>query len=580
MGQHIIHSILERAAERKSHIYFMNRKGEYRAYSYSDMWNQIKNYAHYFEKNGVKARDKVTLVLPTSEEYLNAFFGAQLIKAIPVSIYPPSFITNMLEWTDESQRMVNSVESKFLITNSQLAPRCKNLAQVCEASVLVAENVEEFNGNFNEVIETLNKDDICFFQFSSGTNGPSKAVMISQENALLNAREIANGLPPKNEDISVCSWLPLYHDMGLVGCLLMSIVNGNDLVLIRPDDFILKPELWLKAIHDFKINSTTAPNFAYGLIAKRVSPEVVEKLDLSSMQAFLCGAEMVYEQTIQSFIKHLAPAKLNPKSVLPVYGMAETTLAVTFTDPEEGIKFFRANPDKLKEKIIEEDLQGTPIACVGKTLESFEVKIVDDNEEKLQEKRVGRILVKSPCVTKGYYNNQMANLDLFIDEWLDTGDQGFLFNNELYICGRVKDIIIVRGRNFFPSFFEDKIYKVSGIRKGRAIVSSLYNENLDTEEVIVLAEADSKKSLEEKKQEIISEIEKTLKQSNLPIGAIEILAPGSLKKTSSGKLKRRYNVECWRNGTLKPSKQITKAEIYRAHLSNTFKKAINRFISH
>jgi acyl-CoA synthetase (AMP-forming)/AMP-acid ligase II len=527
----------------------MNRKAQYRKYSYSQLWKDTKAYAAYFQSKGIKEGDVISFLLPTGEDFLAAFFAAQLIKAIPVSLYPPSSLTDLNAWSNKTKDMIDSVESHHLLTNLRISGLCNKITSD-SISLILCEEISRFKGEPVFDVELFNNQDLCFLQFSSGTTGTPKAVMITQENAITNAKLIADALPCENSKIKVASWLPLYHDMGLVGCLLMSIINDTDIILIRPDDFIMKPNLWLQAIHDNKITCTTAPNFAYGLIEKRVSNEFVQNLDLSSMRAFLCGAEAVYKETMDKFIKHLAPANLDPKSVLPVYGMAETTLAVSFTDREKGMKFITVDRKKLERGRITESNEGLDICSVGEILPSFQVQIVNTKNIKLKNSSVGRILIKGPCVTDGYYNDKLKTEEMFIDSWLDSGDEGFIKDGELYICGRIKDTIIIRGSNYYPTHFEEKLYAISGVRKGRAIVSSVYNENNCCEEVVVLAEAESYDQLRYNKDKIIDEISMTIKNEGLPLYKVELYSPGILLKTSSGKLKRRENISLWKNNRL------------------------------
>ena len=550
MNNHIIHYILERVNEDKSVIRFMNRKGDYREYNYPTLWNDIKKYAAFYKERGVKEGDIVSIILPTCEEYLAAFFAANLMKAIPVSLYPPTSLVDLNGWTANTSQMISSIDCHHLVTNLRISPLCEKLVKTNKLQMMLTENINRSNDLFTLDIEVFNKDDICFLQFSSGTTGIPKAVIISQENALTNARLIIDALPTENENIKTVSWLPLYHDMGLVGCLLMSIVNGSELVLIRPDDFIGRPHLWLKAMHDHKLNCTTAPNFAYGLIQKRVDPKLIASYDLSHVKAMLCGAEVVYKETMTKFIEHMKPSGLDPKTVLPVYGMAETTLAVTFTKKEKGMNFIKVCKKALRKGKIKLDSNGVEICSVGEKLETFDIQIVDENDNSLKDAIVGRVLIKGPCVTQGYFNSPQQTQEMFKESYLDSGDEGFLYEGQLYICGRLKDTMIIRGKNYYPTSIEEKLYNIEGIRKGRAIVSSCYNPKTETEEVVILAEAASYSFLENDRERIIEQIKLVISAENLPLMKAELYSPGILVKTSSGKLKRRENIKLWQSKTI------------------------------
>lgn len=551
LNNHFIHYLLERVGEDKSKLIFAHRTGKYEEIRYPDLWNRVKTYANVLSQMGVKEGDIVAIILPTCKEFITSFFAIQLLKAVPVALYPPTSLAGLSEWNEKTQLMLNSVNAKFCVTD-------KRINQVIHQNIqiLVTDTLQSKTFDFIFDIETFTENQLCFLQFSSGTTGEAKAVMISQRNAILNAKLIRDALPPSNDLISVASWLPLYHDMGLVGCLLMSILNGTDIVLIRPDDFIMKPQLWLQAIHDYRITCTTAPNFAYGLVQKRVSKEVLEKLDLSCMEAALCGAEMVYKETMMKFSEHLKSARFNSSALLPVYGMAEATLAVTFTDKNQGQVFITVLADALEKGEIILSESGVEIYCVGNVLPTFTVKVVNENDEKLEENKVGRVLVSGPCVSSGYYNDEVKTSETIIEGWLDTGDQGFIRDGQLYICGRLKDTMIIRGRNYYPTILEEKIQSISGLRKGKVVVSSCLNPLSETEEVVILAEVCDQKTLKTESHRIKAAIALILSKEGLPLLEIGLMLPGTLKRTSSGKIQRRKNVSLWRNGELQSQPKL------------------------
>lgn len=546
LNSHFMHYLLERVAEDNSKLIFAQRTGKYEDCRYPDLWNSIKTYASVLHKMGVKEGDAVAIILPTCKEFVISFFAIQLLKAVPVALYPPTSLAGLEEWNQKTSSMLGSVKAKVCVTE-------KRIRQVLnqEVQILVTNTLESMSFDFLFEIETFNENQLCFLQFSSGTTGEPKAVKISQKNAILNAKIISDALPVPNHLITVASWLPLYHDMGLVGCLLMSILNGTDIVLIRPDDFIMKPQLWLKAMHDFRITCTTAPNFAYGLIQKRVSVEELEKLDLSCVEAALCGAEMVYKETMNKVSEHLLSARFNPRALLPVYGMAEATLAVTFTDKTKGMSYITVDAGAFEEGSISLSEKGIEIYCVGDILPTFSVKIVDETNLEIYENRVGRVLIQGPCVSEGYYNDDIKSASTIIDGWLDTGDQGFMRDGKLYICGRLKDTMVIRGRNYYPTVYEEKMQNIIGLRKGRVIVSSYMNSHSGTEEVVVLAEVSSSDVLKNDSTRIKSEVTSFISKEGLPLLEIGLVLPGTLKRTSSGKVQRRKNVKLWKNGELR-----------------------------
>ncbi len=564
MNFHTLHFLLERAGEDRSVIRFMDRKAQYREYRYPALLQDTKKYAAYYKKIGLGKDDIISLMLPTCEEFLAAFFAAQMIGAVPVSLYPPASLTDMTEWSDRTSAMINSIESKALITDLNISSLCDDILSSTQISIHTIESINRSVELFRFDIETYKKSDICFLQFSSGTTGAPKAVIITQENAVTNTNIIIEETPIDPIDLSVTSWLPLYHDMGLVGVLMVSLFVGNDLTLIRPDDFIRKPYLWLKAMSDFKTTCTTAPNFAYGLIQKRVPSDKIATYDLSNLKVAMCGAEMVYRETMEKFIAHVKPAKFDCASLIPVYGMAEATLAVAMVDKKRGMSFIKINKEKLAKGHIKLDPNGEEICCIGRMLKSFDLKIIDEKGAKVDDGKIGRVLIKGPSITSGYYNDLEKTLSLFIDDYLDTGDEGFIHQGELYLCGRLKDTMVIRGKNYYPTLFEEKIYHIEGLRKGRVIVSSFYNRKNDTEELVVLAEVSQTTLISKDGDEIKGKIRKIIASESLPIFTIELYSPGVLLRSSSGKLKRRMTLKKWEEGKLltKEAKSLLRTSLF------------------
>jgi fatty-acyl-CoA synthase len=557
LDKHFITCLHKRVHENLDPIYFLNRQGNYREYAYSKLWNDIKKYAQYFRKHSVQANDVVIILLPTCEEFLSAFFALQVLKAIPVASYPPTSLMDLKNWNSRVKQQADQVSCKHIVTDQRIHRAISTATLGKEITIHTTESINlEEDYDFRINLEDYHEEDPCFFQFSSGSTGISKAILIKQKNAILNSHIIRNALPSSLEEISVVCWLPLYHDMGLVGCLLMSILNGTKIVLIRPDDFITKPMLWLKAMHDFKITSTTAPNFAYGLVQKRVEESIIKSFDLSHMKAFLCGSEMIYQETMEKFLDHLKPARLNPLSLMPVYGMAESTLAITFTDLTKGLKFLKVNKKELQKGKVVLDEQGQSICCVGKVLPTFEIKIQNLEGKDCLENEVGKIMIKGPCLTDSFIDHEGRIIEINSADWFDTGDEGFFHDSDLYICGRIKETIIIRGKNYYPTMFEEKILNIEGIRKGRVIVSSIYNQLSNSEEIIVLAELENAKSIQLDISKIKDQIKKVFNDDALPVMTIDLYPSGTLLKTSSGKLKRKETVQRWQENTLIPKIKI------------------------
>lgn len=307
-------------------------------------------------------------------------------------------------------------------------------------------------------VEELDENAISFIQFSSGTTGASKAIAISHKALVSNIESILEGVGEVKLAVNCVSWLPLYHDMGLVGALLATLASHGDLTLIKPEDFVRKPYLWLKAISDQKANVTVAPNFAYGLVAKRISDQQILGLDLSSLKVALCGAEMVHASTLNSFIDKFSEFNFSANALAPVYGMAEGTLAVSFSELNRGFESCIFDQAALSAGEVKESSSGVELCSVGGPVKDVEITILGGAGSKLPENEVGEIAFYSPALFSGTLTKSGLDKVEFSETTpYKTGDQGFVYKNKLYICGRIKEMMIIRGKNYLPTSFESKI---------------------------------------------------------------------------------------------------------------------------
>jgi fatty-acyl-CoA synthase len=530
---------------------FMNRKGEYTTYTYSFLWRKSLMYAQYFKEQGVKKGDTISIILPSCPEFIMTFMATQILGAVPVSLYPMMSLGEVSAWKDRTFTMMNQVNCKHFLGNSML----KGLidTELADNNIL-GHTIEDINTkkelyDFDTSLFPT-KDDLCFLQFSSGTTSAPKPVMISQENAIINATLVADQIGIPKDQINTVTWLPLYHDMGLVGTFLASILGGKNLIIIRPDDFIRKPYLWFKAITDYKAQVTTAPNFAYGLACKRVTPKQMEQLSLESLHLSGCGGEAVYKETIDKFIEKFKHVGLDPDCITPMYGMAEATVAVSFSSHNEPVKWRSFDEEQLSLGKVSSCPNGKFLCSLGKPLDTFKVEVRDENGDILEENKVGRLYLMGPSVFKGYFNDDEKTKASFKYSMLDTGDQGFISNGEIYVTGRAKDTMIIRGRNYYPTIFEESLTAIAPLREGRVIVSSHWFKESDSEEMIVLAEVKDERDLKNV-DDLTKIVAKRLSETGeLNPKIISFYKAGTLPRTSSGKLRRSHAVKLWKEEKL------------------------------
>lgn len=554
--QSLCHLLEERSQNRYTQIKILHLSGNIDEISYQSLYEKAKIVAANLQAQGIQPGSAIALLLPTCTEFLYSFFGIQLAGCIPVAIYPPLRLGVIDEWLVQAKKQLSSVQAQAVLTNKIGTSLPLDVPFGCLDAIKIATSQEK---KFSPT--PIHK--YAFIQFSSGTTGVSKPVCISHRNVLENSiaiiNTIANGIKSDPKTAVTVSWLPLYHDMGLVGALMTSILANSQLILIRPEEFIGYPLVWLKAISDYKANITVAPNFGYGLCVRRLNDEQRNSLDLSCLQVALCGAEMIHPQTIQEFNEKFASCGLSEAALTPVYGLAEATLAVTFSDPSKLIEWTHFKASSLQPGLkVEAVEKGTALADVGKPIEKTEVEIRNDDDKVLPEGTVGSIWVRSPSIMEEYYGQPELTAEAKKGSFLHTGDYGFFFQERLFITGRKKEILNVRGQKYDPSLVERSLLIFDELREGCAVAFSSRIESSDSEELFVVTEL--KKGIKltaEQKTEIERKIIGKISSDHmLTAKRVEFVPSNSLPRTSSGKIKRNLTKQMWEQGLLNKKKGL------------------------
>jgi acyl-CoA synthetase (AMP-forming)/AMP-acid ligase II len=481
----------------------------------------------------------------------------QLAGGIPAALYPPFRLGKLDEYFARLRKMLGKIGVRYLITEGRirklLGPGVVGVQSL--EDVFEAKDLQTGSGRWQPV--DVDPDEAAFLQFSSGTTVEPKAVMVTHTNLLANLTMMQQALVYRGEDEidngCVC-WLPLYHDMGLVGCLYLGMYYPGTVTYMGPDTFLAKPAIWLRTLSRYKSAISPAPHFAYSLCATKIKDEEMEGVDLSRWRAALNGAEPIESDGVQRFAERFAKWGFKPEAMTPVYGLAEAGLGVTFTDLDDLPRFTEFSREGLWNGGTGHLGEGRRIVSVGRALPGVEVAIYDDQEQQVPGGRVGRIWVKGPSITKGYWESPELTANMIHGDWLDTGDLGFFHDGELYIAGRAKDLIIIRGRNYAPQEMEELLLDVEGVRKGCAVAVSTMIES-EGEQLIILAEKDprSKRPTEETIAEINHCI---LTGLSLKPRDVELLDPGTLPRTSSGKLRRSEALRQFLAGELVPPDKV------------------------
>lgn len=522
------------------------------AISYADLFAQARRMATGLVTRGLLPRQTVALMLPTSRDYLSSFFGVLLAGGIPVPIYPPARLAQIDDHLRRHARILANAEAVFIVT----VPQAKGVAALLRREVPSLNEVltpAELDSEPIDLLYRAQADDIAFLQYTSGSTGDPKGVVLSHANLLGNVRAMGEACAVTSDDVFV-SWLPLYHDMGLIGAWFCPLYFGMPLVLMSPLAFLARPARWLRAISDHRGTISPAPNFAYELCARKLADGDVQGLDLSSWRLALNGAEPVSPATLQAFAERFAPYGLRGEAITPVYGLAECSVGLAFPTLQRGPLIDRIRREELvNEKsavpATSDDDQAMLVPACGRVLPGHEIRIVDAEGCELPDRRVGRLQFRGPSATRGYYRNPAATQALFSDSWLDSGDFAYTVAGEIYLTGRVKDLIIRGGRNLYPYELEQAVGNIPGVRKGCVAVFASQDALNGSERLVVLAETREEDAtvLDALRQKINAA---AIDVIGMPADEIVLAPPNSVLKTSSGKIRRNASRDAYENGAI------------------------------
>ena len=579
-----------RAEPARLHLRLREDSGTVSDITYGALFDQVCAFARGLENLGIAPGERVAILLPTSADFFYVFLGAQMAAAIPVPIYPPVRADRLEEYATRQAAILRSAEVSAIITFGRaekvarlLEPQVPSLRRVATAAQIAALGTRP--GQLSGA-RRVSSSDIAFLQYTSGSTGDPKGVTLTHANLLANLRAIVANVDMNPRDRAV-SWLPLYHDMGLIGAWMGPMYAGAPLSLMSPLAFLSRPERWLWAIHEHRGTVTAAPNFAYELCVRKVADERIEGLDLSSMRYMLNGAEPVNPSTLERFSSRFERYGFNRRALMPVYGLAENSVAVSFTPPMRGWRV-----DWVDRAALENDGRALPVAApsaeatargnagaspqmtgldpgiagfvsAGFPIAGNEVRIVDDTNNEVPERVEGRLWFRSPSSTSGYYRNPAATAAIMREGgWLDSGDRAYLADREIFITGRAKDIIIKAGRNLYPHEIEELAAATPGVRKGCVVAFGAIDESSGTERMVVVAESAERDPA--RRAVIAAGIrERVDKGVGMPPDEVAVVPAGAVPKTSSGKLRREATRTLFREGRLLESRPPAWLQISR-----------------
>ncbi len=553
-----------RAAEQPDsvHLHLRQDNGQVETLTYAQLLSGSEAVAGGLRARGLAPADSVALMLPTGRDFFFGFLGVLLAGGIPVPIYPPLRADQIEEFAKRQTAILRNAEARALITFRRaerlarlLRPHIPTLATVTTADKLAAES-RIAGADVNP-----SPDDVALIQYTSGSTGEPKGVVLTHHNLLANVRAIGQGVAVRPDDVVIC-WLPLFHDMGLIGCWLFSLTFGVPLVALSPLAFLRRPERWLWTFHAYRGTLSPAPNFAYELCLRKVKEEDIEGLNLSSWRVALNGAESVNPDTIARFERRFAPYGFRPETMMPVYGLAESTVALTFhelnrpprIDAVERTAFQRerhAFPVEARQTAVfasgppargsdTESSAGEPVrfVSVGRPLPGHQVRIVDDAGRPLPERGEGSVEFRGPSTMQGYHRNPQATAAVrTADGWTRTGDLGYQAEGDLFLTGRTKDLIIKAGRNIYPQEVEAVAADAQGVRRGCVAAFSVPNSRTGSEGLVLVAETRETNPAVQRRiaAEVLRRVGSVVRVS---LDDVRLVPPQTIPKTPSGKLRR------------------------------------------
>jgi fatty-acyl-CoA synthase len=509
-------------------------------HTWSEVYERARRIAGGLAAAGIGHADAVAVLAGAPVEIAPVAQGIWMRGGSLTMLHQPTPRTDLQRWAKETTDVIGMIEAKAVIVSDPFMPAAPVLA---ERGIKVL-TVEQLLGSDPIDPVDTEDDDLALMQLTSGSTGFPKAVCISHANIVANAEAMFVGANFDTNTDVIVSWLPCFHDMGMTGFLTVPMYFGAELVKVTPMDFLGDILLWAKLIDKYKGTMTAAPNFAYNLLARRLRRQATEgQFDLSSLRWALSGAEQVDPADVEDLCEAGAPFGLSPEAIVPAYGMAETTVAVSFTECGAGMVVDEIDADLLA--VLHRAVPATKgntrrLVALGQPIDGLQARIVDEDDNVLPERAVGVIQVRGKPVTKGYIT--MAGFIGAQDKlgWYDTGDMGYLTEKgDIVVCGRVKDVIIMAGKNIYPTDIERAATRVTGVRPGCSVAVRLdAGQSRETFAVAVesndYADAAQVRRIERQvAHEVFADVD--VRPRN-----VVVLQPGVIPKTPSGKLRRAH----------------------------------------
>ncbi len=514
---------------------FISRSGEERFYSFQALHQRMRQRALQLQRAGVRRSDRLAIIVADPEQFVITFLGAVLagIVAVPLFSREGGGFRAKAHYRETVSQIVAAADADALITPSAyrtLIDEALMASALKRVTVIELETLDQLPAE-GTLVAPPQPDDLCFLQFTSGSTSQPKGVMVTHRNLIANAALFygPDGLDIGPND-TVVSWLPLYHDMGLIGFVLDPLICAVPTVLMATERFIRRPKVWLEALTHHHGTVSFAPNFAYDLVTRHIRDRDLAALDLSKVRALGCASEPISSEVLRRFVERFTTVGLQPKAMVAGYGMAEATLAITCQQPGEAMVIDRVDPSGLLSgRAAPVTTEGVELVGCGQAYPGQRIQIVDDQGNPLPERQIGQILIHGVSVTQGYFNQPEKSAETFRDGWLWSGDLGYLADSKLFICGRCKDLIIINGSNYYPQDIELPIVALDDVKRGGVAAFGTLSKG---REVLVIC-VEGRGDVESLKRAVVTVI---FQHFGLQVEQVVVVKPGGLPRTSSGKI--------------------------------------------
>jgi 1-acyl-sn-glycerol-3-phosphate acyltransferase len=560
----------------RTHVVLAREGGDVEL-SYLGLRDGAAEVADGLRARGVEPGHSVALMLPTGRDFFLAFFGALWAGAVPVPIYPPFRPAQLEDHLRRQAGILANAEARVLVVPDEAHAVAALLrAQVSGLRVETVPGLVAHARGGERNAHRARSEETALLQYTSGSTGRPKGVVLSHANLLANIRAMGAALGVTSSDVFV-SWLPLYHDMGLIGAWLGSLYHSVPAAISAPLRFLSRPESWLWEIHRRRGTLSAAPNFAYELCVRRVDDAALTGLDLSCWRVAVNGSEPVSPETLRRFAERFARYGFRREALMPVYGLAECAVGLAFPPPGRGPSIDRISRAALarfgEARPVEVgDPSAVELPSCGSPLPGHEIRVVDSAGRELGERSEGRLQFRGPSATRGYFRNESQTRALLAGDWLESGDLAYLAGGEVHITGRTKDMIIRAGRNIYPHELEDAVGDLPGIRKGCVAVFGSSDPEARTERVIVLAETrEADPEAQEALRRRIDEVTVLLLET--PADDVVLAPPHTVLKTSSGKIRRSACRELYETGRLRARPRALALQIARLAVTGGVERA-------